>query len=454
MRTTRSTRGTPRRWYRPRGACAGFGTASIVKGASPRSPQAGACHAGYNPSRAAGASMSRQASTAWFALSELDGRTLWRRGNLGNVRSTVAYDAQTQSVFVVSSNGNLYRLDAKSGIVRGVFRTNQSSTLPLPPAVFGSRVWFSMGNSVYCVNKLSMRQAWRYNTGSTVETPPAYSTTRDLVVVACEDLSIHGIDAATGTRRWRTVIPNYFPGETMDFRYGWPVIADGAGVVLVKLCLPWTVMWVDWPQTNAAIRQFLTQNPQHQALYVLRLSDGVSPYIANIGHGGYGDSDYLPMGPQPVVKRFPNGKEVVYTVVRAKHVYDSRWDSHFGEMMLDDTTVPGLQGGDIRFIAYDHPPGHPRSVPADRRAAVCVDGGRLSVWRALGGGTGAADCGSFQRAGQFHEQNHLRAAGHDCKFARQHRMPLLRVALLPQQFGEHADLRSWVLHLLRRGRGV
>jgi hypothetical protein len=53
------------------------------------------------------------------------------------------------------------------------------------------------------------------------------------------------------------------------------------------------------------------------------------------------------------------GKEVVYTVVRAKHVYDSRWDSHFGEMMLDDTTVPGLSGGDIRFIAYDHPPGHP-----------------------------------------------------------------------------------------------
>jgi hypothetical protein len=53
------------------------------------------------------------------------------------------------------------------------------------------------------------------------------------------------------------------------------------------------------------------------------------------------------------------GKEVVYTVVRAKHVYDSRWDSHFGEMMLDDTTVPGLPGGDIRFIAYDHLPGHP-----------------------------------------------------------------------------------------------
>ncbi len=90
---------------------------------------------------------------------------------------------------------------------------------------------------------------------------------------------------------------------------------------------------------------------------MLRLDDGVVPYIALVGHGGYGDQDYLPMGLQPVVKRFPNGKEVVYTVVRATHVFDSRWDSHFGEMMLDDSTRPSLQGGDIRFIRYDHPPG-------------------------------------------------------------------------------------------------
>ena len=55
------------------------------------------------------------------------------------------------------------------------------------------------------------------------------------------------------------------------------------------------------------------------------------------------------MAPALDLERRRYGKEVVYTVVRAKHVYDSRWDSHFGEMMLDDTTVPRLQGGDIRF---------------------------------------------------------------------------------------------------------
>jgi len=53
----------------------------------------------------------------------------------------------------------------------------------------------------------------------------------------------------------------------------------------------------------------------------------------------------------------PNGKDVVYTIVRAKHAYDPRWDSHFGEMVLDSSTVSGMQGGDVRFIAYDWPPG-------------------------------------------------------------------------------------------------
>lgn len=294
-----------------------------------------------------------------YALSEVNGRTLWRRGGIGDVRSTAAYDHDTQSVFVVSSNGNLYRLDAKTGAVRGVFSSNQSSGLPLPPAIFGNRVWFSMGNSVYCVNKSTLRQVWRYNTGSTVATPPAYSVSRNLVVVGCDDLSVHGIDGSVGTRRWRsTPTPGgYSPGEPVEFRYGWPVIAENAGVVLIKARLGWERLWVDWPQTNTALRQFLTQNPQHQALFALRLDDGSAPFICHVGHGGYGDGDYMPMGPQPVVKRFPNGKEVVYTVIRATHVYDARWDSHFGEMMLDDTTVPGLLGGYVRFIAFDYPPG-------------------------------------------------------------------------------------------------
>ncbi len=297
-----------------------------------------------------------------FALSEATGGQLWQRGGIGAINSTVAYDPDTQAVFAVSANGTLYKLRASDGAVLGQFASGQTSDLPLPPAVISDRVLFSMGNSVYAVNKQTMQQIWRYNagTGLTVAVPPAYSPSRDLVIVATEpDLYVHAIRNADGTQRWsvRPVHSSRNFGDPTEYRYGWPVIAENAGYVLIKVRLDWETIWRDWPQTNPEMRQFLTDNPGEQALFVLDLDDGSVPYIANVGNGGYGDSGYVPMGPQPVVKRLPNGKEVVYIIIRAKHAYDSRWDSHFGEMVLDDTTVSGLTGGDVRFIAFDWPPG-------------------------------------------------------------------------------------------------
>jgi len=295
-----------------------------------------------------------------FALSEATGRQLWQRSGIGAIRSTVAYDRDTNAVFAVSANWRLYKLRAQDGAILADFNAGQTSDLPLPPAVLSDRVIFSMGNSVYAVDKQTMRQLWRYDAGATVATPPSYSPSRNVVVVATEpDLYVHAINNADGTRTWRVrpVHSSRTFNDPTEFRYGWPVIADGAGYVLVKVRLDWETTWRDWPQTNSEMRQFLIQNPSYQALFVLDLDDGSRPFIANVGHGGYGDSGYMPMGPQPVVKRLANGREVVYTIIRARHAHDPRWDSHFGEMMLDSATVSGLQGGDVRFIAYDYPPG-------------------------------------------------------------------------------------------------
>jgi outer membrane protein assembly factor BamB len=295
-----------------------------------------------------------------FALSEATGRQLWQRSGIGAIRSTVAYDRDTNAVFAVSANGRLYKLRAQDGAILADFNAGQTSDLPLPPAVLSDRVIFSMGNAVFAVHKQTMHQLWRYNAGATVATPPSYSPSRNIVVVATEpDLYVHAINNADGTRTWRVrpVHASRTFGDPTEFRYGWPVIADGAGYVLVKVRLDWETTWRDWPQTNSEMRQFLIQNPGYQALFVLDLDDGSRPFIANVGHGGYGDSGYMPMGPQPVVKRLANGREVVYTIIRARHAHDPRWDSHFGEMMLDSETVSGLQGGDVRFIAYDYPPG-------------------------------------------------------------------------------------------------
>ncbi len=297
-----------------------------------------------------------------FALNEATGQQVWQRDGIGDVRSTVAYDHDTQAVFVVSSNGRLYKLRASDGAILDQFITDQTSALPLPPSVIGDRVLFSMGRRVHAVNKVTMSGIWTHTVASTltVAVPPAYSPSRDLVIVATEpDLFVRAIRNSDGAQQWATrpVHASRAFTDPTEYRYGWPVIADGAGYALVKVRLPWSTLWRDWPQTNNAMRTLLTTYPGDQALFALDLDDGSVPFIANVGHGGYGDNDYLPMGPQPVVRRLPNGKEVVYIIIRARHAYDARWDSHFGELVLDGSTVSGLQAGDVRFIAFDWPPG-------------------------------------------------------------------------------------------------
>jgi hypothetical protein len=295
-----------------------------------------------------------------FALSENNGQVLWQQNALGDVRSTVAYDADTQAIFVVSANGRLYKLDASNGNIIAQFNSGQSSNLPLPPALAAGRVFFSMGNSVYALNKYTLELVWNYDAGAIVAVPPAYSPSRDILIIATEpDLYVHAVRNSDGNLLWRVrPVPSSLNfSDPTEYRLGWPVIAENAGLVLIKVRLHWERLWRDWPQTNPEMRQLLINNPGDQALFVLDLDDGSIPFIANVGHGGYGDTDYLPMGPQPVVKPLGNGKDVVYTIIRAKHAYDSRWDSHFGEMVLDNSTVSGLQGGYVRFIAFDWPPG-------------------------------------------------------------------------------------------------
>lgn len=299
-----------------------------------------------------------------YALDNANGAVVWNRNPGGLINSTPAYDADTRALFVVSTNGTLYKLDAANGQTLASFATNASSDLPLPPAISENRVFFSMGNSVFAVNKVTMQQIWRYEAGSPVDTPPAYSATRNLVVVASRDLFVHGINGDNGSRVWRTKTAPHTPGDPAasarnDFASvarGWPVIAEQNGLVLIKLQLDWQTLWTwnPWPATNAEMRRNLQSNPLEQAMLALRLDNGATAFIPNIGHGGFGDGDYMPMGPQPVIGRLSDGSEVAYVVMRGSPCKadpcDGRWDSHLGEMMLNDTTVAGYGAGEVRFM--------------------------------------------------------------------------------------------------------
>ena len=285
------------------------------------------------------------------ALASASGAVLWSRALGGSAQATPAYHGPDDTLLVTTADGRLHKLAASTGA------TVESAPVPgpatTPPLLLADRVVVSAGSRVVALAATDLSPIWDYDAGATVDTPPSYSPGRNRVVVGAADLHVHAVDNASGARVWRVKPTPHTPSEIHSYRHGWPVVAEAHGLVLVKLRLEWQSMWsYGRIGSNAEIRALLEGDPAQQALFALDLDTGESAFVCNVGHGGFGDNDYMPMGPQPVVKTFPDGEEVVYTVIRGTDGrYDERWDSCFGEMVLDNLT-PGLVPGYVRWIRY------------------------------------------------------------------------------------------------------
>lgn len=323
-----------------------------------------------------------------FALDRLDKNNdkqadvVWQATTVGTVNSTVAYDPSTDSIFALSTQGTLYKLSASNGTILGTFNLAQASTLPLPPTINNGRVYVGMGTSAFAITTSNLTQVWKYTTETAINTPMSFSQSSNKLVLGTADLFVHAIDATTGTRSWRTKPTPNAAGTPNEYSYGWPVISDENGLVLVKMRLEWQTLWdfAPYPTTNSQLRANFTNNPRIQALFALRLDTGSVPFVVNVGHGGYGDGGYMPMGPQPVVKTLSDGNQVVYTVIRGDSRFDGRWDSLFGEVVLDNT-VAGLQPGDVRWIQYGTygwtVGGDMQTPPTDEQPNVSMAGNAL-----------------------------------------------------------------------------
>ncbi len=291
-----------------------------------------------------------------YALNETTGAVLWHVNPGGAVNSTAAYDPLTRALFVVSSEGRLYKLNPSNGTTVASVELGEPSPWPLPIAVIPGRVFAAMGRYVLALDPVTLTIHWRYDAASSVHTPPAYSARRDRVVVATADLYIHCIRNSDGTRLWRVKPSPHTPDEHHSYAYGWPVIAEQHGLVLLRQRIRWEYLWLN-PNPfgipdNATIRARLNGRPDARCHYALRLEDGQVAFHINNGCGGFGDGGYLPIGSMPVVRVFPDGTEVALNIIRGDPRYDARWDSHFGEIVLDDQTIPGLQAGDVRWIRH------------------------------------------------------------------------------------------------------
>jgi hypothetical protein len=309
-----------------------------------------------------------------IALRASDGSVAWENRALeGSASATPAFHPATGTLLLTTTAGRLYQLDASTGgVVRSfsfeapdpriayvggaapsIVSSLQRAGISFAPLLVGDTVFVSARRSVIALSTGDLRPQWTYDAASEVHTPAAYSESARVIVVATSDLHVHAIEAASGTRRWRVRPYDVArPDPEVQYLFGWPVIAEQHGVVLMKIRLSWALALTQWPTTITAMRGLVTSRPELQSLHALSLTDGSQPFRPLVGHGGYGDGDYMPMGPQPVVRR-DGATEVVYTVIRGDDTYDFRWDSRFGEMVLDDRTVTGLRAGDVRWIYFD-----------------------------------------------------------------------------------------------------
>ncbi len=221
------------------------------------------------------------------------------------------------------------------------------------------------------VDTAAMSQSWKYTAGANVSTPAAYSANSGLVIYCTADLYVHAVRASDGVAQWKVKPTSHAAQTPYTFEGYWPVVAEQHGVVFVRLNLGADALWSGnqqgtsgggvYPQTNADIRSLLqSNNGALENLFALDLTNGSQKFVPAVGYGGVeyrpnGSATlYLESGPMPVVKITTDGSEVAYIPFRSGQGSppDGRWDSHMGEMVLDATTVPGLQAGDMRYVDF------------------------------------------------------------------------------------------------------
>jgi outer membrane protein assembly factor BamB len=107
-------------------------------------------------------------------------------------------------VYVGSQDGNLYAIDAATGVQRWSFATLQwvkSSPTVVNGVVYVGGGGYTSGPShVYAIDAATGLQRWSFATGDGVESSPA--VVDGVVYVGSGDGNLYAIDAATGVQRW------------------------------------------------------------------------------------------------------------------------------------------------------------------------------------------------------------------------------------------------------------
>ena len=157
-----------------------------------------------------------------YAVDAESGSLKWKFEAKSRVVSTPAL--ANGMVYFAAYNGTFYALDASSGAVKWKFQTGGerrfaarhlhgvqpvAETMPDPydcylssPAVWNGAVYFGSGDgNVYSLNAASGAVNWKFKTGDVVHASPAVAD--GTVFIGSWDANFYALDAGTGTEKWR-----------------------------------------------------------------------------------------------------------------------------------------------------------------------------------------------------------------------------------------------------------
>jgi outer membrane protein assembly factor BamB len=128
-------------------------------------------------------------------------------------------------VFFGSGDGNVYALDAQSGVLQWKFATRD--VVHASPAVAGNAVYVgSWDGNLYAIDADTGQQKWVFNGGqdpaihNQVGFQSSPAVVDGVVYVGCRDAHVYAIDAATGRKKWD------YP-TSKSWVNGTPAVRDG-----------------------------------------------------------------------------------------------------------------------------------------------------------------------------------------------------------------------------------
>lgn len=157
-----------------------------------------------------------------YAIDAVSGTEKWKFATKAWEVSSPAVVSDV--VYLLSYDGNFYALDAASGQVKWKFKTEgekhytgthlhylqpASESMPDPwdfylssPSVSNGTVYFgSSDGNVYALDALSGALRWKFKTGDVVHSSPAIAD--GTVYIGSWDTHLYAIDAETGKEKWR-----------------------------------------------------------------------------------------------------------------------------------------------------------------------------------------------------------------------------------------------------------